>query len=165
MFREGDRLLFGIKTRAAPLTEEGAVYFPGGTAAEVQRAERKAWTKGAHIAACDGGTFTAQIGMGGGAALEELKGAAVSRIHPPNVLHKAGTIGAGGATGASDAAGASLTGHSKETNQVLPERQRVGPTAKLKGACTTVGKARRKTAMGEAGIDKGEHADVPKHAG
>ena len=78
---------------------------------------------------------------------------------PPHVLHKAGTIGASGATGAS------LIGHSKGIKQVLLERQLVDPTTKLKGACTAAGKAKRKAAMGEAGIGKGESVDVPKHAG
>ena len=83
VFKEGDRLLFDVKIRAAPLTEEGDVYFPEGTVVEVQRAETKAWTKGAHIAARDGDTYTAQIDEDGAAAPEELKGVAVSRIRAP----------------------------------------------------------------------------------
>ena len=93
------------------------------------------------------------------AAPEELKGVAVSRIRPPHVLHKASTIGASGATGAS------LIGHSKGIKQVLLERQLVDPTTKLKGACTAAGKAKRKAAMGEAGIGKGDSADVLTHEG
>jgi len=59
----------------------------------------------------------------------------------------------------------SLIGHSKGIKQVLLERQLVDPTTKLKGACTAAGKAKRKAAMGEAGIGKGGSVDVPKHAG
>jgi len=108
VLKEGDRLLFAVKICAAPLTEEGDIYFPEGTVVEVQRAETKASIKGAHIAACDGDTYTVQIDVDGAAVPEELKGVAVSRIRPPHVLHKAGTIGASGATGAASSA---LEGH------------------------------------------------------
>lgn len=98
VFKEGDRLLFDVKIRAAPLTEEGDVYFPEGTVVEVHRAETKASTKGAHIAACDGDTYTVQIDVDGAAAPEELKGVAVlcstwpapsARAAPPAQPHRA----------------------------------------------------------------------------
>jgi len=128
VFKDGDSLLFDVKIRAAPLTEEGDVYFPEGTVIEVQRAETKAWTKGAHVLSRDGDKCTVQVGS------EVLADVAVSRIQVPLALHKVGPIAD------------NLIGHSKGIKRILLERNLITPASKLKGACTSAGKAKRKAA-------------------
>jgi len=113
----------------------------------VQRAETKAWTKGAHVLSRDGDKCTVQVGS------EVLADVAVSRIQAPLALHKVGPIAD------------NLIGHSKGIKRILLERNLITPASKLKGACTSAGKAKRKAAMGEAGIGKGDSADVLTHEG
>jgi len=155
VFKEGD-----VKIHAAPLIEEGDVYFPEGTVVEVQRADTKASIKGAHIAACDGDTYTAvQIDVDGAAAPEELKGVAVSLASaPPACCTRPAPL--------ARAAPPAKPHRALEGHQAGPPRAPAfRSNDQAQGRMPAAGKAKRKAAMGEAGIGKGKSADVPNHAG
>lgn len=58
-----------------------------------------------------------------------------------------------------------LLGHSKGAKQILLERKVIEVSCGLNACCSSKQRQKRKSERGAAGIEKGESADVPLHAG